>query len=155
MITGKYFEDFVLGETTTSPDRTITDDGIRLYCETAQIDQPIHKDPQACLAHFGRANLLAPGIMIVGIADAIFSQLVSPAVPYSPHYGYDKIRFIKPVFGGDILHCEFKLAEKRTRDGQYGVLTFETYVKTQDGDPVIFIVDKLLVAYRNALPSNT
>jgi acyl dehydratase len=149
MITGKYFEGFVVAETTVSEDRTITDDDIRSYCVTAHIDHPIHEDPQACLEQFGCANLLAPGIMIVGIADAIFSRLVSPAVPYSPHYGYDKIRFIQPVFGGDVLHCEFKLAEKSARKDQYGMLTFETYVKREDGDPVIFIVDKLLVAYRN------
>lgn len=148
MVTDKYFEDFVLGETTKSADRAVTDDDIRAYCASAQIDQPIHKDALVCLKLFGRPNLLAPGCMILGIADGISSQIVSPTEPYSPHYGYEKIRFIRMVFGDDILHCEFKLAAKNQRDDKYGMLTFENYIKKQSGEPVIFFVDKILVPYR-------
>jgi acyl dehydratase len=148
MIIDKYFEDFAVGETVVSPNKIITDDSIRSYCISTQLIHPLHLDTQACLEQFGRANLMAPGVMIVGFVDGVFSQIVSPTKPFSPHYGYDKIRFIKMVFGGDILNVEFKLVGKSKRDKKYGMLTFETYVKNQDGDPVIFCVDKLAVPYR-------
>ena len=65
-----------------------------------------------------------------------------------PHYGYDKIRFIGNAFSGDTVYFEYTLKDKNVRDEKYGMLLFEVYIKNQNGKPLVYMEDRLLVPLR-------
>jgi acyl dehydratase len=58
-------------------------------------------------------------------------------------YGYDRIRFIKPVFIGDTLTVDYRIAE---RDETKGELRAQVSVTNQHGDLVAVAVHILKLA---------
>jgi acyl dehydratase len=63
-------------------------------------------------------------------------------------YGVDKLRFTKPVFIGDTIHVVKKVIAKALKAPGRGLITFDTAVLNQHGDPVLVFQDKLLVKAR-------
>ena len=63
-------------------------------------------------------------------------------------YGIDKLRFTKPVFIGDTIHVEKKVAAKESKGQGRGVISFETVVLNQNNEAVVVYNDKLLVKAR-------
>jgi acyl dehydratase len=149
MVTDKYFEDFVVGEIVVSEEFTISNRDVEAYARIVRLDRHPHFDLGFIQKEFGRPDYLVPGCLTLAFVDGYWANLVSPAVPFSPHYGQDKVRYLSTLFCNEPIHCEFKLIDKRPKNDRYGLLTFETYVKRQNGEPVLFEIDKLMVPYRN------
>jgi acyl dehydratase len=63
-------------------------------------------------------------------------------------YGIDKLRFTRPVFIGDTIHVVKKVIDKQQKDGDRGVVTFETNVLNQFNELVIVYYDKVLLKAR-------
>jgi acyl dehydratase len=64
-------------------------------------------------------------------------------------YGIDKLQFTRPVFIGDTIHVVKKVVDKQQKDGDRGVVTFETNVLNQFNELVIVYYDKVLVKARS------
>ena len=94
---------------------TVTDDDVRRFAEISGDGHPQHVDEEyARKTRFGQR--IAHGALLVAYASAAFTRYVErwlngrteqPAVSY----GYDRIRFIKPVFLGDRVEVEHRIEE--------------------------------------------
>ncbi len=148
MVTNKLYEDYVIGEKHVSEGRKILPDDVRGTCRLTGQDQPVHLDEKFAQEEFGHPDLLVMGTMLLALADGYFGKEVSPGDVFAPHYGYDKIRFIGNAFSGDTIFFEYTLKDKNIRDEKFGMLLFEVYIKNQDGKPLVYMEDRLLVPRR-------
>jgi acyl dehydratase len=149
MVVDKYFEDFTVGDTVVSEEFFISDQDVETYVKIVRLQHYIHFGREFIKKEFGRTDYLVPGCLTLAFVDAYWAKLVSPAIPFSPHYGHDKVRYLSRLFCNEPIHCEFTLVDKRLKNDRYGMLTYDTYVKRQNGEPVLFEIDKLMVSYRN------
>ena len=104
-----YFEDYHTGDTRTTRGRTITETDIVLHAGQTGDFFPHHMDAEWSKAHeFGQR--IAHGTLIFSIAVGLTADVINP-VAFS--YGYDRVRFIKPVFIGDTIHVDVTIGDKR------------------------------------------
>jgi acyl dehydratase len=109
MIQSKYFEDYEIGSTRETLGRTITETDIVLHAGQSGDFYPHHMDAEWCKGQeFGRR--IAHGTLVFAVAVGLTAGNVNPE---AFTYGYDRLRFVKPVFIGDTLHVRVTLKEKR------------------------------------------
>ena len=109
MIQSKYFEDYQVGSTRETLGRTITETDIVLHAGQSVDFYPHHMDAEWCKGQeFGRR--IAHGTLVFTVSVGLSAGDVNPE---AFTYGYDRLRFIKPVFIGDTLHVKVTLKEKR------------------------------------------
>jgi acyl dehydratase len=109
MIQSKYFEDYQVGSTRETLGRTITETDIVLHAGQSGDFYPHHMDAEWCKGQeFGRR--IAHGTLVFTVAVGLSAGDVNPE---AFTYGYDRLRFIKPVFIGDTLHVKVTIKEKR------------------------------------------
>ena len=129
--------DVEIGEQTTFS-KTITDADVALFSAISGDFDPIHvNDEYAAQTKFGRR--IAHGIGVLGLLSAAESEMskriVSRGGSAKPlSLGYDKIRFLKPVFIGDTLTAVYTIqsidAAKARAIGKCEILN-------QDGELVV------------------
>jgi acyl dehydratase len=92
-----YFEDYEIGAGRTTFGRTITETDFVVHAGHTGDFFPHHMDVEFMKAsEFGQR--IAHGTMVFAIGVGLTANVVNP-VAFS--YGYDRLRFIKPVFIGD------------------------------------------------------
>jgi acyl dehydratase len=65
--------------------------------------------------------------------------------------GYDRMRFVKPVFIGDTIHSEITISEKSdAKKPEYGTVVEHVEMINQHGE-VVLVCDHLLLAKENHL----
>lgn len=138
----KYFEDYQIGEEQTSAGRLMTDADIRLFIGCSDNTHPVHVDAEYCEKHPSVRGPIIQGVLTLGVADAFMAKEVSPTKVPSIHYGHEKVRYIKPVYPGDNIHCEFKVTDKQIKNDAFGIVTWDVTVKNQHGEAVLFHIDK-------------
>ena len=139
-----YFEDFTVGRDFTSRGRTITESDIVNFAGLSGDFIELHTNEEfARQAPFGRR--IAHGALIFSISTGLITQMNLVNDTVLAFYGVDKLRFTKPVFIGDTVHVAKRVIETQAKDDARGVVTFETNVLNQRGEPVIVYQDKLLV----------
>ncbi len=122
---GKYFDEWVIGDTLTHDiRRTVTETDNLLFTVMTHNPQPLHLDIEAAKAsEFGQ--ILVNGTftfsLMVGLSvgDTTLGTLVA-------NLGYDKLVMPKPVFIGDTLRAESEvvgLKESKSRPNA-GIVTF-------------------------------
>jgi 3-hydroxybutyryl-CoA dehydratase len=110
----------VVGES-ASHHKTITDADIALYAGITGDFHRIHLDDEyARKTPYGRR--LAHGAMLIGFMSAAGSILLDrigqrTAEP-NVSYGYDRVRFVRPVFVGDTITTSATVVEKREAKNQ-------------------------------------
>lgn len=142
----RYWEDFTVGMTFHSNGRQMTDADTRLLIGVISGSHPLHTDPIYCAT---RPDVLRPilqGSLVLGVMDAFFFESVCPGNEVLALVdGYEKIRFIKPIYINDVLQAQFEVIAVEDFNENYGRVTCNVTVVNQDGDIVIFHVDKLYV----------
>ena len=124
-MTGKYFDEWLVGETIEHPiRRTVTETDNLLFSTMTHNPQPLHIDAEAARAsEFGQ--ILVNGTftfsLMVGLSvgETTLGTLVA-------NLGYDKLIMPKPVFIGDTLRATSEVTEIRpskSRPGQ-GIVTW-------------------------------
>jgi acyl dehydratase len=104
----RYFEDYRVGESYEALGRTITEADVVLHAGQTGDFYPHHVDAEWTRTQpFGQR--IAHGTLIISIAIGMTAGDVNP-LAFS--YGYDRIRFIKPVFLGDTIHVRSEIADK-------------------------------------------
>ncbi len=143
-----YFDDFVLDSVGTSRGRTITEADIVNFAGISGDFVELHmSEPYAAKGPFGKR--IAHGALIFSISTGLGIQLNQIQETVIAFYGIDKLRFTRPVFIGDTIHVVKKVIEKQQKDGDRGVVTFETNVLNQFNELVIVYYDKVLVKARS------
>lgn len=146
MFQERYFEDYQPGAERMTLGRTITETDIVIHAGQTGDFYPHHIDAEWCKTQeFGQR--VAHGTLIFSVAVGMTAAAVNP-VAFS--YGYDKLRFIKPVFIGDTITCRVTISDKRDhkRPGQ-GIVVEHLDVINQRGE-IVMAADHLLLARRRA-----
>ncbi|MHB1734596.1 MAG: MaoC/PaaZ C-terminal domain-containing protein [Ferrimicrobium acidiphilum] len=143
-----FWEDYSVGQKVVTGGRTVVDADARMFFGATDASHPAHLDLQYAEKHPFR-KLTAPGSLIIGIVDGLVVRYLVPQEHKVIHYGYDRIRFVHPVFFGDTIHLEASLVEKRFRDDEFGMLVFAYEIKNQESVTVSVITDLQLVESRH------
>jgi len=146
MFQEQYFEDYTLGTQRKTGGRTITETDIVIHAGQTGDFYPHHMDAEWCKTQdFGQR--IAHGTLIFSVGVGMTAGAINP-LAFS--YGYDRLRFIKPVFIGDTIHVQVTIAEKRDhKRPDHGVVVERLEVINQHGDTVL-ACDHLLLAKRRA-----
>ncbi len=152
MIREQYFEDYVQGETRETLGRTITETDIVLHAGQTGDFYPHHMDAEWCRTQeFGER--IAHGTLIFSVGVGMTAGDVNP---FAFSYGYDRLRFIKPVFIGDTLTARVTIKERREfpKRPDHGVVVEGLEVLNQRAQTVL-ACEHLLIVKRRAAASNT
>ena len=104
-----YWEDYELGDRRTSGGRTITETDIVIHAGQTNDFSPYTNDAEwAKTQPFGQR--IAHGTLTFAVGVGL-GGVVRGDQAFS--YGYDHLRFVKPVFIGDTIHAEVTISEKR------------------------------------------
>lgn len=143
----QYLEDFKVGDRFSYGAWEMTKDQMIAYAEIYD-PEPFHLDEQAAI-DLGWDGLIASGPQIVGL----FRRLSKDAFPKSETVispGWDEIRWLLPVFAGDVLTCHSEIVESRllqSRPGE-GLMKFFTEMKRQNGDVVSTVLANWFIRCR-------
>jgi acyl dehydratase len=88
--------------------------------------------------------------LVLSISSGLGVRMHDMSDTIIAYYGIDRLRFVKPTFIGDTVRVIKKVADKLEKQPDRGVLTFETSVVNQNGEPVMVYSDKLMVRRRPA-----
>ncbi len=147
--TGKYFDDFVVGEAGISSGRTITEADIVNFAGLTGDWYELHTNKEfAANGPFGQR--IAHGALIFSIATGLALRMDPPSEALIAFYGLDHLRFVKPVFIGDTIHVRQTVLEKTERDAGSGVITARSEVINQRDQIAVSYTAKVLYKRRAA-----
>lgn len=144
----RFFEDYMVGEERSTVGRTITDADVVMHAGQTGDFYPHHMDAVWCATQpFQRR--IAHGTLIMSVAVGMTAGDINP---HSMSYGYDRIRFIRPVFIGDTITARAEVVECRDhpKKPDLGFVDEVLTVKNQVGDVVLSLVHLYLVAKKPA-----
>jgi len=137
-----FFEDYQLNDKRITLGRTITETDFVVHAGHTGDFFPHHLDAEWCKTQsFGQR--IAHGTMVFSIGIGLTASEINPEA-FSK--GYDRLRFIKPVFIGDTLHSEVTISEKgEAKNPDYGTVVEHVEVVNQHGETVL-VADHILLA---------
>ena len=146
MIVARHFEDYAAGAVRETLGRTITEADVVIHAGQTGDFYPHHMDAEWCKKQpFGQR--IAHGTLIFSVAVGMTAGEVNP-VAFS--YGYDRLRFINPVFIGDTITVRVTITEKRdSKSPQHGIVVELCQVYNQHGEAVL-ACEHLLMAERKS-----
>jgi acyl dehydratase len=141
-----YFEEYVEGEERSTTGRTITEADIVLHAGQTGDFYPHHMDEEWCRTQpFGRR--IAHGTLIFSVGVGMTAGVINP---YAMSYGYDRLRFIRPVFIGDTIRVKVTVKEKRedAKRPRHGIVVESCEISNQKQEVVLVCEHLLLVERR-------
>src|SRR6056300_609453 len=103
-----FFEDYKLDDKRITLGRTITETDFVVHAGHTGDFFPHHMDEEWCKTQsFGQR--IAHGTMIFSIGIGLTASEINPEA-FSK--GYDRMRFVKPVYIGDTIHSEITISTK-------------------------------------------
>ena len=123
---GLYFDELSVGQVFKHPiRRTITEaDNVWFSCLTHN-PAYLHLDEQYCQEHTEFGHRIVNSAFTLGLMVGISVNETTHGTAIA-NLGWDEVRFPKPVFHGDTLHCESEVAELRASRSrpQNGIVIF-------------------------------
>ena len=135
MIVEEYFEDYRIGTSRTSFGRTITETDIVVHAGQTGDFFPHHMDADWCATQdFGQR--IAHGTLIFSVGIGMTATTINPR---AMSYGYDRVRFVRPVFIGDTITVRADITEKRDhpKRGTHGLVDEAITITNQKGETVL------------------
>ncbi|WP_033068236.1 MaoC family dehydratase [Thalassospira australica] len=136
----KYYEDYEIGEGRDTVGRTITETDFVVHAGHSGDFFPHHLDQEFCKTlPFGQR--IAHGTMVFTIGVGLTATIINP-VAFS--YGYDRMRFVKPVFIGDTIKSRVEIIDKDVMEKRpgYGRVS-ERLVVTNQKDETVLVADHI------------
>jgi acyl dehydratase len=139
-----YFEEYQVGTVQESMGRTITETDIVMHAGQTGDFYPHHMDAEwSKNSVFGQR--VAYGTLILSVAAG---QLAREMNEVAFSYGYDKVRFISPVFIGDTITSKAEIIVKREyakRTEDFGLVDEQVTVTNQRGETVLAFIHVYMV----------
>jgi acyl dehydratase len=141
----KYFEDFVLNEQRQTITRTITTEDIDFHAKESGDYFPHHMDEAWCNTQPFK-HRIAHGTLIFTVAIGLTAEFINEV---SMTYGYDRLRFIRPVYINDSLKVTVTIKDKHEhKKPGYGLVTELVECFNQHNELVMVCEHLLLVNKR-------
>ena len=151
MSSGRFFEDFEVGETIRHPlGRTVTTTDNQWFTLLTMNTNPIHLDAHyAAQTEFGRplVNSTFTLALVVGLSVTDISQ-------HAINLGWDEVRMPAPVFEGDTIYAQTEILAARESQSRphMGLVEVKTSGFNQDGKIVIVFRRNIMVYKRGQGP---
>jgi acyl dehydratase len=133
-MTGKYFEDLVIGEHFRhTQGRTLTEMDNVLFSALTMNPQPLHLNEDfAAQTEFGQR--IVNGIFSLGLVVGLTVGDLTEGTIIA-NLGYDRIIYPNPAFHGDTLYVETEVLEKRPSRSRpdCGIVRLKHWGKKPDG----------------------
>jgi acyl dehydratase len=145
MFIKKYFEEFETGDNRRTKGRTVTETDIVIHAGQSGDFFPHHMDEEWCKTQPFKKRI-AHGTLIFTIAIGLTADFVNEV---SMTYGYERLRFIKPVFIGDTIKVSITIKDKKDhKKPEYGLVTELVEAFNQQNELVMVCEHILLVNKR-------
>lgn len=139
------YEEFVIGQKDRSIRRTISE-GEAMAFNTMVLDMhPYVGDEKFAKEEGLFGKRLVAGAQVFAYGLGLFAN--NNINTFS--YGYDKLRFIKPVFIGDTIYAIRTHLEKRPKYKEMGLIRVSYEVFKGDGELALYAEHIQTVSYRN------
>lgn len=141
-----FYEDYEVGLTRETIGRTITETDIVMHAGQTGDFYPHHMDAEWCKTQEFKQRI-AHGTLIFSVGIGMSAGEINPEA-FS--YGYDRLRFIKPVFIGDTIRVRVTVKEKREypKRPDHGIVVELCEVFNQHGQVVLACEHLLMVKKR-------
>jgi acyl dehydratase len=125
MIANKYFEEFKIGDSRRTMGRTITETDIVIHAGQTGDFFPHHMDEEWCSTQPFKKRI-AHGTLIFSVSVGMTANQINEL---AMTYGYERLRFIKPVFIGDTIQVKVSIKTKTEhKKPGFGLVT--EYIET-------------------------
>jgi acyl dehydratase len=142
MLIHQYFEDFEIGKTRITKGRTVTETDIIIHAGQSGDFFPHHMDEEWCKTQPFKKRI-AHGTLIFTIGIGLTAEAINEV---AMTYGYERLRFIKPVFINDTIKTTVTIKEKKEyKKPGFGLVIEQVEVHNQHGDLVMVCEHILLV----------
>jgi len=143
-----FYEDYHTEMVRETVGRTITETDIVMHAGQTGDFYPHHMDKEWCKTQDFKERI-AHGTLIFSVGIGMTAGEINPEA-FS--YGYDRLRFIRPVFIGDTIHSRVSIKEKREypKNPKLGVVVELVEVINQKNE-VVLVAEHLLLANRKKL----
>ncbi|MGH9621741.1 MAG: MaoC family dehydratase [Bryobacteraceae bacterium] len=140
-----YYEDFEIGERARSIRRTISEGESMLFNALVLDMHPYVADDIFAKQEgvFGRRLVAGALVFSFGLG------LMAHNCVHTFSYGYDKLRFIKPVFIGDTIYTIRTNLDKRPKYPAMGMVRVSYEVFKNEGELALYCEHLQTAAYRN------
>jgi acyl dehydratase len=146
MFTEKYFEQFELDEKRHTKGRTITETDIVIHAGQSGDFFPHHMDEEWCKTQPFKKRI-AHGTLIFTVSIGLTADFVNMV---SMTYGYEKLRFTKPVFINDTIRVQVTIKDKKDhKKPGSGIVTELVETFNQHNELVMVCEHLLLVNKKN------
>ena len=149
MIVEQYFEDYEIGFTRRTMGRTITETDIVIHAGQTGDFFPHHMDAEWCATQDFKRRI-AHGTLVFSVGIGMTATTINPR---AMSYGYDRLRFLKPVFIGDTITVTATIKERRDHPKRttHGIVAEQIEIVNQSGEAVLVCEHLYLVERRNPL----
>lgn len=144
----RWFEDFAIGQTFTYGDWEMTLEQMLAFAELYD-PEPFHLNKEKAIA-LGWKDIIASGPQL----SAIWRRLSKDAFPsaqivISP--GWDKIRWLSPVYAGDRISAETTISQSRKLDSRpgEGMIILDNRLLRNSREPVATLSSTWFVRTKN------
>jgi len=143
-----YFEDFSPGDKIRSIRRTISEGESMLFNSLVMDHHPYVSDQEFAEKEgvFGKRLVAGAMVFSYGLGLAATNCLNSFS------YGYDRLRFIAPVFIGDTIYTIRENLAKEVRDARMGKVRVSYSVFKGQGELVLYAEHLMTALYRDPAP---
>ena len=146
MFEKRYFESLELNNVRETMGRTVTESDIVIHAGQTGDFFPHHMDAEWCKTQPFKQRI-AHGTLVFSIAVGLTATVINEV---AMTYGYERLRFIKPVFIGDTIKVKVTIKEKKDyKKPGYGLVTELVEVFNQHNELAMICEHILLVEKTN------
>ncbi|WP_407177381.1 MaoC family dehydratase [Bradyrhizobium sp. STM 3562] len=141
-----FFEDYQTGSARRTLGRTITEADIVIHAGQTGDNFPHHMDAQWCATQDFKRRI-AHGTLVFSVGIGMTASTINP---HAMSYGYDRLRFVRPVFIGDTITVKATITAKRdhAKRADLGVVVELVEVLNQSDETVLVCEHLYLVKRR-------
>ena len=132
-----YFEDVKVGQELSTESHFISESDIFTFAKVTRDQHPLHTAPEYCKqTEFGKP--IAHGLFGLSLMEGLKAETQIYEQTSIASLGWDKVRFLKPLFADQRVYVVFKFTDKRlSRKPHRGVVTEEVKLMTNDGEILV------------------
>jgi acyl dehydratase len=147
MIAKKYFEAFEVGESRGTLGRTITETDIVIHAGQTGDFFPHHMDAEWCATQPFKQRI-AHGTLIFSVSVGMTAGDINEV---AMTYGYERLRFIKPVFIGDTIKVKVSIKDKKDhKKPGFGLVT-ELVETFNQHNELVMLCEHILLAQKQTV----
>ena len=129
-----FFEEYVINSKRVTLGRTITETDFVVHAGHTGDFFPHHMDAEWCKTQPFKKRM-AHGTLVLTVAIGLTADVINEV---SMTYGFDRIRFVKPVFIDDTIYVITKIKEKKDhKKPGFGLVTEQVETFNQNNELVM------------------